>query len=222
MERASVCALCHYFRTGNAKALKRLHNRREGAVFETRGFRRDVRVGREHGSVFLALDPDLRSEKLKAQIFGLSNTGSVLRLIIKSWTKRSPGHGLHKPALARREMYLDRTGWIGPKADGMTAPLALQPPTLVLCYERWPHGRHKRTLWRPSNTSFSRCSIAIHWSLVVPCDSRRGVLPPPQPAPACLPELPPILSAHRHASSSPLLHLQPALRFPVTCQQQTR
>lgn len=27
--------------------------------------------------VFLALDPDLRSEKLKARIFGLSNTGSV-------------------------------------------------------------------------------------------------------------------------------------------------
>lgn len=87
-----MCALCHYFRTGNAKALKRLHSRREGAVFETREFRRDVRVGREHGSVFLALDPDLRSEKLKARIFGLSNTGSVLRLIINNWAKRQNGH----------------------------------------------------------------------------------------------------------------------------------
>lgn len=61
-----MCALCHYFRRGKAKALKPQQKGREGVLLETKGSRRGSPWAESMDLPFWKLDLDL---ELKGKIY---------------------------------------------------------------------------------------------------------------------------------------------------------
>lgn len=122
-----MCALCHYFRTGKAKALKetRLHEDGKGAVFATSSSRRGSPWAKGAWAwvlgLWIRIYLDLKVKRLEER---LRSTGCNFKINNSQLDKTVTGtrHGLQMPAnvggIEPGWTGLNRTG---PEADWTTA-----------------------------------------------------------------------------------------------------